>query len=421
MRRWFCAAAVVRFERPLMVGLTLFAGLPGATPAAEPLWRQLMPRKNVDADPRGDYTLGETNGPWLIMAASFTGEEGEGDARKLVLELRQRFNLPAYYYAMTFKLDDGRVGRGLDDYGGPVRRRYARGNQVLEHAVLVGEFLAVDDADGQALLERVKTIEPDVLKGEGAESTSQSLASVRQFYRATKQRLGQAVTEGPMSHAFITRNPLLPKEYFTPGIDPDVVKWNEGLEHSALHCPEKYTIKVATFRGRTTLQKAEDVDDQTPRTRLASEKDPLVIAGQDAHRLVVALRSLGWEAFEFHDRHESYVAVGSFAEMQQLDDGRLLPATRDAQIIMSTFGASTPNVGFERPNYDKLGLDAAEIRKFEADQARIKQQFANHLAAGLGEAAEGFHPKRLMGMPFDIQPTPIVAPKPSIGAAYARR
>ena len=66
--------------------------------------------------------------------------------------------------------------------------------------------------------------------------------------------------------------------------------------------------------------------------------------------------------------------------MQQLPDGRLVPATREAQIIINTFGASTPNVGFERPAYEQLGMDANEIRKFEEEQARIKQQFANHLA-----------------------------------------
>jgi hypothetical protein len=81
------------------------AMLPRPSQASEPLWRQLMPRKNVEADPRGDYTLAERNGPWLIMAASFSGEGAEEDARALVLELRKRFNLPAYYYAITCSIE----------------------------------------------------------------------------------------------------------------------------------------------------------------------------------------------------------------------------------------------------------------------------------------------------------------------------
>src|SRR5688572_6324182 len=113
--------------------------------AAEPFWRQVMPRKKVQADASADYNLTERNGPWLIMAASFTGELGEQEARALVQELRSRYNLAAYYYAMTFKIGDERPGRGIDDHGAPIRRRYQRGNQVLEHAVLVGEFQYIDE------------------------------------------------------------------------------------------------------------------------------------------------------------------------------------------------------------------------------------------------------------------------------------
>jgi hypothetical protein len=377
-----------------------------------------MPRKNVAADPRADYTLTEQNGPWLIMAASFSGEGAEEDARKLVLEMRERFNLPAYYYAMTFKRDDQNVGRGIDDYGGKIRRRYARGSEVLEHAVLVGEFPAIDDSDGQNLLERIKTIEPDALKGDGVESTSQSLAVVRQFHRSVKQQLGRPVTSGPMGHAFITRNPLLPQDYFTPGIDPDVAKWNDGLEFAALHCPKKYTIKVATFRGRSRLQAVNETEEKKSRGLGQSADEPLVVAGVNAHELTVALRQKGWEAYEFHDRHESYVAIGSFDEMQALPDGRLAAATREAQIIINTFGAETPISALEQPDYASLGVDSAEARKLEETQAVMKAQFTSHLS---GEVSSGFHPKRFIGLPFDIHPEPILAPKKSIGATYARR
>ena len=79
-----------------------------------------------------------------------------------------------------------------------------------------------------------------------------------------------------MSHAFVTRNPLLPKEYFAPqGIDPEVAKWNTGPEYSLLNCPKKYTIKVATFKGRSSLKGAKEEIGDT-RTRKAKEDDPLV-------------------------------------------------------------------------------------------------------------------------------------------------
>jgi hypothetical protein len=401
----------------------LVAAAVGGQPcrAAERFWRQIMPRQKVEADPGQDYALVETNGPWLIMAASFDGDPGEQQARDLVLELRSKFNLPAFYYGMTFKLDDERPGRGLDDLGAPIKRRYQRGSQVLEHAVLVGEFPTIDDPDAQHMLERVKTMEPETLRvGEG-ESTSQSLVAVRQFHKRIKQQLGKRVTRGPMGHAFITKNPLLPREYFTPkGVDPQVAKWNKDIEHSLLRCPGKYTIKVATFRGRTSLKAAnDDIADDTG-VRQARLDDPLVEAVKNAHLLTEALRSRGWEAYEFHDRYESYVTVGSFDEMQRLEDGRLVPSSHDARVIIDTFGAHTPNVGFERPAYNELGVKGDDIAKVERDQERIKDTFKTRFSAGYGQVSEGFYPKRFVGLPFDIQPCPIEAPKQSVSSAYVR-
>jgi hypothetical protein len=397
-----------------LFALTLVVTITATDPAAraaEPFWRQVIARKRVEADPNADYTLTEKNGPWLIMAASFSGEQGEQEARQLVGQLRQKYNLPAFYYAMTFQIEDQRPGKGLDNYGAPIRRRYQRGSQALEHAVLVGEFPQIDDPDAQALLERVKTLEPE----------SETLIAAREYHRSINHWLGVAPNRGPMGHAFLTRNPLLPKEYFAPvGVDEDVAKWNKDIEHSLLTCPGKYSIKVATFRGRTLLKAANDgvADDRD--TRRAKETDPLVKAVEYAHNLTVALRSKGWEAYEFHDRNESYVCIGSFDEMQRTPAGTLAPATRDAQIIIDTFGASTPAVGFERPAYKEMGVKPENISKVEMKEQLIKQQFDQRFAS-VGDAVEGFHPKRFVGIPFDIQPAPIEAPKHSISSAYVRK
>jgi hypothetical protein len=389
--------------------------------AAEGFWRQAMPQKRVSADPDADYALAENNGPWLIMAASFNGATGEQEARELVHELRSQFNLPAYYYGMQFKLEDERPGRGVDDYGAPIRRRYQRGSQVQEHAVLVGEFPSIDDPEAQRLLARIKTMEPKTLQASDGETTSQSLAGVRQTYRYLKQRVGKKVTEGPMGHAFMARNPLMPKEYFAPrGVDPDVAKWNAAVEHSLLDCPGKYSVKVATFRGRTLLKSANDDVEDKPGMRAADADDPLIVGAQNAHALTVALREKGWEAYEFHDRQESYVAVGSFDEAEILPDGRLAPKTREAQIIAYTFGAASPAHQFEKATYQELGVNDAKIHKIELQEESIKQQFDRQFSNKIGDVTEGFHPKRLVGVPFDIQPQIIEAPKQSISSAYVR-
>lgn len=412
--------SVSRGLAPVAVLCGLIAFCP-TLDAAEPLWRQVMPKKRIEADSSGDYALKESNGPWLIMASSFSGEGAETQAKELVLELRSEFNLPAFYYAMTFKLEDERVGRGVDDYGSAIKRRYQRGSQILEHAVLVGEFPTIDDPAAQDLLDRVKLMEPKTLNTDSGEGTAQSLSAVRQLYRYSKQKLGQPVQQGPMGHAFMARNPLLPKEYFNPpGVEPDVAKWNENFEYSLLKCPKRYSIRVATFRGRSSLKSANDYIEDKPRTRLASEDDPLVLAGDNAHKLTVALREKGWEAYEFHDRHESIVAVGSFDEMQRLPDGRLAPATREAQIIAYTFGASSPVQEFEKASYKEIGVKDDQIKQIQAKEHVIKEQFSAAFSKGYGEMAEGFNPKQFVELPFDIQPQPIEAPKQTVSSAYVR-
>ncbi len=377
--------------------------------AAEPLWKQLVPQKHISADASADYTLTEDQGPWLVLAASFSGPEGENQARDLVLELRSEFHLPSYYYGMTFELDGANPGRGIDGYGAPIKRRYKRGERVIEHAVLVGEFPAIDDPEAQRLLKKIKHLQPASLATEDGKETTQSLATVRQFHDFVQKKLGKNEDKGPMGHAFMTRNPLLPREYFAPqGVDEDVAKWNQGLDHSLMKCAGKYSIRVATFRGRSTLQGASDKSQQA-RTRKAKEDEPLVVAAHNAHLLAVALREKGWDAYEFHDRHESYVAVGSFDDGKTLPDGRVILDSRDARIIFNTFGATSPNNVFNRP--------ALEDQRREQLQ---KQRFETLFTNSHGKVAEGFHPKRFVGLPFDIYPQPVLVPRRSISAAYAR-
>ena len=386
----------------------LITTLQSSVCTAKPLWQNLVPRQNVAADPEGDYTLTESQGPWLIMAMYFSGERGEAQARELVLDLRQNHGLNAFHWGMSFQLDEVNPGRGIDDYGGRIRRRYRRGNQVTQHAVLVGNFPSLGDPEAQSLLKEIKTLTPKTLSPNNAGPTAESLTNVDKFRKYLRKNNDKNHQVGPMSHAFVTRNPLLPKEYFAPtGIDEDVAKWNSGQEFSLLKCPKKYSIKVATFKGRTSLKAAKEEHLDT-RTRKPKKDNPLVLAVKNAHLLTMALREKGWEAYEFHDRYESYVAVGSFDEGQQASDGSIRLAHRDAQVIIDTFGASKPNNIFNRPAQQDIRLEQQK-----------KRQFASLLGTQ-GKMANGFHPKKFVGLPFDIYPKPLAVPRRSISSAYAR-
>jgi hypothetical protein len=184
-----------------------------------------------------------------------------------------------------------------------------------------------------------------------------------------------------MDHAFVTTNPVLPKEYFTnQGIDPLVLDMNEDVPHSLLDCPGKYTVKVATFRGAEFI-KAEEIQAIENGQQIQSK---LVEAAEKAHVLTEALRLKGWEAYEFHDRYSSIVTVGSF-----------------------------DSLGTPRPD-GKTEIDPrihTILQKFKGEQT------ASPAPAGVLPTRV----KTLMGIPFDIQPMPVEVPRRSIAQQMASR
>ncbi|HEX3601688.1 MAG TPA: hypothetical protein VHU84_16160 [Lacipirellulaceae bacterium] len=375
----------------------------------------------------GDFPLTQDRGPWLIVAASFAGDGAEKQAGDLASELRTKFRMAAYVCEMNFKFGDDNPGQGLDNYGAPTRRRYRRGDQAREIAVLVGDFQNIEDADAQQMLSRIKTLEPQALKVD-PNQTTQTMAQVRQLEDSLMEKVGKPRKRGPMCQAFFTRNPMLPREYFVPkGVDPFVAKMNEGVEHSLLDCPGRQTIKVATFRGKTILQ-TNAQDDPSSKSIWGHKKDddnPLIEAAENAHLLTKELRDHGWEAYEFHNRTESIVTIGSFAETtQKQPDGRLVVIPQ-VQKIVQTFDA-----GFDTPADPLTGIgnDAMTRQRVAQEEQQVNQQLGSKQA----QVVPGMNPKHVKIMhgrgkslhvdriiPMDIHPEAIDVPKRSISSAYA--
>ncbi len=120
-----------------------------AAAAAAPPWGNLISLKSVSADPEKPYPITEANGPWMIMACSFSGEGAEKQAQELVYELRKRYKLPAYTYKAQFDLGQapGRT-RPKDGYKWQYNRYKDKAKaEVDEVGVLVGNYPAADDAD----------------------------------------------------------------------------------------------------------------------------------------------------------------------------------------------------------------------------------------------------------------------------------
>jgi hypothetical protein len=184
------------------------------------------------------------------------------------------------------------------------------------------------------------------------------------------------VPGGPMQNAMLTTNPLLPDEYYAPkGLDQFVIDMNKPVKHSLLDCPGRYTVKVATFSGNVIIEQKkinEIKNGKQVSGRLAEAADK-------AHRLTEALREQGHEAYEFHDRGQSIVCVGSFDSCGTPRADGKIEINPQAHKIMTTFQAS------QQPLPGQLGMPV----------------------------------KMIAGIPLDIQPTMVEVPKRSLSSDYA--
>ncbi len=354
-------------------------GISSMAVAGGPL--DLLTLNRVEADPNKSYRLSEENGPWLIMACSFSGEEADQQAHDLVLELRSRYKLPAYTFNKEFDFTKGTVTRGVDPYGAPLRMRHKRGNGTVECAVLVGEFPAIDDKKAQTTLKRIKLYKPDCLELDKSRPTYRSLAGVREFYKTVLPSGNKKKDRGPMGHAFVIPNPLLPKDYFAaPGVDDLIVKLNKSNKYSLLDCPGRYTVQVAKFTGNVTINQKEIQELEGSKKRASDRLDK---AADTAEKLTWALRDKGYEAYTLHERYASIVTVGGF----------------------NSLGTTRPD-----GQVDTKPEILALIERFKATKA--PELFSP------GQTTVNMEAKSLAGIPFDPQPVAIRVPKRSIGSVY---
>ncbi len=268
------------------------------------------------------------HGPWLILAATLPGEDAKPQAIALAREIRQQLNLPSFVMEKMTGVAATSIKRERirnDANGNPVpvnlQVRYANGGQESVYVVLVGEFADLNDPRLPETLQTIRNAHPAALKDDApnapddAEKAGSSNWLVHTYRSNLWTRNARKEKAGKMGAAFVTRNPLLPDDYFeAPKVDEFVAKLNKEVEHSLLDCPGKFTVRVASFTGREVT----DFGNGAKASKLPSETtDELDVAALKAHRLTTALRKKGAQAYEFHDRFGSYVMVGSFDSLGQ--------------------------------------------------------------------------------------------------------
>ena len=342
----------------LLLALAALTLLPAEQAAAQSGWLPTSWFSSGEIDSTAMFPLAENDGPWLVLASTFRGENAREDARALVHELRGRYKLQAYTLEKSFDYTGEQAGLGLNPDGTPKRMRYANAAEVTEVAVLVGDFSSYDDPRGQKMLTKVKSLRPETLTSGKAKSRA---------FSDFRRMIGmESNAKGPMHMAFVIPNPLLPEEFFSrPEVDDFVLEMNSGVEHSLLDCQGRYSVRVALFTGAGTFdQKAIEAGDSV------EFESRLVEAAETAHKLTESLRRRGFDAWEFHDRESSMVCVGSF---QQLT----VPAADGRQVI--------------HPGISKV------VEKLGADPEKLAQ----------GQIM----PRSIDGVLLEIQPKPVDVPR----------
>ncbi|TWT75322.1 hypothetical protein [Allorhodopirellula solitaria] len=343
----------------------------------------------VEADGSKSYQLTTEDGPWMILAHTFVGAGSGERAERLALEIRRELNLPAFVFEEDFDFS-GEVnpGSAVQRAGGARnsrRMRYQNQIRYKAHAVLVGEYDSSEHPRIDSDLERVKTASCAVFQDKKEMAAETDFRNPVTAVKALHHRLAEKFADkerGPMGNAFLTRNPMLPEDFFqSPEVDSFVRSLNDDKPNSLLNCEGKYTVVVRTFTGFNTI-----VDGKKEKGFQPSGKRMLQ-CGVDAHKMVALLRAEGVEAYEFHDRAQSLVTIGSF----------------------DSLGRELPGGGFEyAPEIQRV---MNEYRAFNIDPSladHVKHQTTQGIPVKC--VAEKF--------PFDVEPLPIAVPKASKRSLY---
>lgn len=371
----------------LIVLLVLSTALPIAASAQTKKRPSLLRMfgRQTDAEARPiDGELTQEAGPFLILAETLVGKGAKERAEKLAAEIRRDMKLPVFIYNENFDFTktvsfDPQTAR---------RTKYANSYQYEAYAVLVGEYDSVSHPAIEDDLNRIKRATPSVLEdaeemaAEIDESTPvTTLKSITT--RILQGARSQGKDFGPMAHAFVTRNPMLPADYFkAPPVDSFVQQLNENDQHSLLDCDAKYTVIVKTFRGsKKILDSADDLDFEGSQRRMNKLK-------RQADKMVKDLRSRGVEAYQYHDRERSLVCIGAFNELGKELPGGKFQYNEGIRQVMSRYSA-----------------------------LNVQPELARQVPGGV----RGIAANAAALIPFDVQPTPIVIPKLSKKSLYGMK
>ena len=247
------------------------------------------------------YSLTKKHGPWMIMVATFRlphkkAETTEGinpkeAAEELVYFLRKR-GIPAYSFTRNRSIKDYKT---RDRLGREENRLYLVGEEVC---VIAGNYSTTNNTVGRQTLAYVKKLKPKFLDQGG-------------IFRSTPGR------PGPFSGAMLTINPLLnPQDVMSGQRNAYLAKLNSGVDHSLYENKGKYTVRVASYTGKSATRLDNSAFTKTLEAftvkSLHKKMTSLDQADEDAKLLTQELRKRKIDAYMYKTRNESIVCIGAF-------------------------------------------------------------------------------------------------------------
>ena len=305
--------------------------------------------------------LTQEAGPWLIMCASFDGEDGRQQAINLANELRTKHRFNAYVYRQHFDFasEIADLGKGYQKptAGGTANLRQrkmqlVKENEKTEYAVLVGDYKSVESSQAQRDLAVIKNLQPETLEIYSADirDTSRPGARLRADSEAifgsngAVKQMNLGNSKFPLKLSLLVTNPMIPEDQLAAeAVDQYIVRLNEHQKYTLLDNPKAYTLKVASFSGEVLVRQQDIEARQADREWQIKERNgknnsSLVEAAKRARILTEYFRRQNVEAYQFHDRHSSYVCVGGFDWVSE-GEGPNARANPDIEALVKVFAA----------------------------------------------------------------------------------
>lgn len=303
-------------------------------PAPASMDELAQPTITLPTEPIEPYLLQRNNGPFMVLAYTFRGPDAARYAQALVMELRGKHRLPAYVWYLRIQPGHSNIRNvpptaAMDVQGAEKVQGVETYRSYDEAAVLVGDCKTIDESED--LLHKVKKVRSEVVdglpsiwtwrKGKGlsrATLTTNPMAPNQALYTAQGRVAAGAVPGAPPAAVLASGasvDPSVLTASFNPIRKPDpLIKQMNSGPRSAFTCPGPYTLQVAEFLGRTSI----DPLDQRLNNDTLLKQGPLAAAADDAERLAESLTKCKtldrrYVPYVFHDRTSSRVYLGSFS------------------------------------------------------------------------------------------------------------